>query len=806
MLKNYTIIALRFMVRQKGFSIINIAGLTIGIASSLLILLYIQDELHYDTFHRDGNRIFRITQEGQVQGKVINSAYTGFPLSTTLEEEPQVEASLRLANWATFPMRFNDQVFTERNLILADADFFGFFDFVLLEGDPQTVLQGEGKIVLTESAARRYFNYDGNKSASPIGRQMVLAQGYTATVTGIAADPPAHSHFHFTVILSLDSWKEVVTEKWTASTVITYVKMKPNAGQHALQQILTNFTNLYVVPELKKSRNINVLESRTPGNHLQFGIQPLTDIHLTSSLTDEIEENGDYQYIYLFAAIGVLITLLACINFMNLSTARSASRAREVGVRKSVGASNARLVWQFLLESYFYITIAVVMAFFIIMIVLGPFNILTHKHLDSASLLSGRFLTGIVLFVLIVGLLAGSYPAFYLTRFKPIDTLRGILYTRMRSYSIRNVLVVFQFFISAGLIIATLTVYLQLRHTQTIELGFDKHNVINLLHTKNLGKHGDEFKKALLKQPEIVAASYSNRLPPNVDWQYLFRSVGSSKDFLVNVYEVDYEHLKTMKYAMVTGRFFSPDFPSDSVAVILNETAARRMNVKGLHDQKLDTDYGNPSSRTREIIGIIQDFNFQSLQDSIHPIALVLGPQPNWEMAIRYENGKAEQALKTIQTLWKKWAPTAPFEYNFVERNFDRKMTTIKKIGLLFLLFTILAILIACLGLFGLATFTTEQRIKEIGIRKVMGASVNMIVLLLNKEFIKLVVLANLIAWPVVGWLLTAWLNQFAYHITIPWWVFLTSGLLTIIIAFLSVSAQAIRAARENPVNSLRNE
>ncbi len=795
------------MIRQKSFSIINVSGLTLGIASSLLILLYVHDELRFDTFHPDAGHTFRITQEGKMKGKIIHSAYTAYPLAIELAKDKRIASSLRLADWPTFPMRFESNAFTEPHLMLADSTFFDFFNFTLIEGNPADVLRGDAKVVLTESAAKRYFNYQGPGDKPPIGKKMVLAQGYDAVVTGIAADPPANSHFGFTVILSLDSWDEAITNSWTSSRVITYTKVIGDNAEEHLRSLLERYTTQYISPELKALRNMNMQEFRTKGNDLQFGIQPLLDIHLTSDLNDEIEQNGDIQYIYLFGAIAAFIILLACINYMNLSTARSASRAREVGIRKSVGAPNSRLVVQFLIESYFYIVLAVVAAMFIIMITIGPFNALTEKELDSSTFFSFDFAVGITAFTIVVGLLAGSYPAFYLTQFKPIDTLKGNVATRRKSYGIRNALVVFQFFISAGLIIATVTVYLQLRYIQTLELGFDKHNVINLLHTANLGRNGIEFKEALMKESEIIGASYCNRLPPNINWQYIFRPEGSSTDFLLNVYEVDQDHLKTMKYSMVKGRFFSSDFPGDTSALILNETAARRLNLVSLHSQqRIASDYGSVPGNKREVIGVIHDFNYQSLRDSIQPIALVLGRQPNWEMAIRIKDGAEAIALEKIRVLWKRFAPNAPFEYTFLDKNFDVKMEREREIGLLFLLFTLLAILIACLGLLGLATFSAEQRTKEIGIRKVLGATINNIVLLLNIDFIKLVILANLLAWPIAAWLLLVWLEQFAYHISIPWWVFLVSGIGTAMIAFLSVSVQAIRAARGNPVNSLRNE
>jgi putative ABC transport system permease protein len=807
MLRNYFTIALRFMIRQKGFSVINISGLTLGIASSLLILLYVNDELSFDRFHDHPERIYRVIEEGKMQGRQIQSAYTGYPMASALMTEcPQIEATVRLANWPTFPVRYRERANTEPNLILADSNFFRFFNFRLLEGDPDEVLRGERKLVITESAAKKYFDYKGPGDTTLIGKEMVLAQGYSAKVSGIAEDPPLQSHFHFSIILSLDSWAEAKAGGWVTSGVITYFKGKEGSDGTAFDRCLKDFTSRYVHPELKKLRSENVVNFAAEDNRLSYKIQPLLDIHLKSNLLDEMEQNGEISYIYIFISIAAFITLLACINFMNLSTARSASRAKEVGVRKSVGAPNSRIIVQFLVESYFYIFVAVVIALFIIMVVIGPFNILAGKRLDTESFFTPAFLTGIILFIFIVGLLAGSYPAFYLSYFSPIEVLKGRVRNRLRSYGIRNALVIFQFFISTGLIIATLTVYEQLRYTQQLELGFDKSNVVNLIHTANLGEKGVEFKKELLREPEIVSASYSNRLPPNINWQYLFRPLKTNKEYIINVYEVDHDHLKTMKYSMVKGRFFSKDFPGDSLAVILNETAAKYMKLENIHEEKVFTDFGDPNGTTREVIGVIHDFNFQSLKDSIQPVALVLGLEPNWEMAIRLRKGQEGKALEKIRTLWQKHAPDAPYEYTFLDKNFERKLSTERKIGMLFLLFTLLAIFIACLGLFGLATFTAELRTKEIGIRKVMGASVQNIVAMLNKDFLRLVLIANLVAWPVTGWLMIKWLQQFAYHTSLPWWSFIVAGVGTILIAFFSVSSRALRAAKGDPVNSLRDE
>jgi putative ABC transport system permease protein len=806
MLKNYLLIALRFFSRQRGFSIINIFGLTIGIACSLLILLYVQDELKFDRFHEDSNFIYRLGFEGKLQGKLTRSTLTGFPVAETLRSGvPQIESTLRVAHWQTFPVRYENQSFTEKYLLLADRNFFDFFTFRLIEGNPDSVLTGNRKVVISESAAKRYFNYKGKGDRPPIGKTLQLAQGYTVKVSGIAEDAPVNSHFHYSLILSLTSWEQTEPDEWLNGKVITYYKIGRNASPEEadikIQQVLKTRLN----DELTHLRNTNLEEYKKQGSELKYFSQPLTDIHLHSRMADEFELNGSIQYIYLFSSIAAFITFLACINFMNLTTARSASRAKEVAVRKAVGAQNNRLIFQFLLESYFYVIAAVIFAIAILVVALTPFNYFTEKELAIRNLFSIPFIIGIVTFILITGVVAGSYPAFYLTHFSPIDVLKGDLRGRLRSYGIRNVLVIFQFFISSALIVATLVVYQQLQYVQDANLGFNKYNVINLLHTKNLGRNAEAFKNEILKLPNIISASYCNRLPPNIDWQAIFRTEGTTKDFSLGVYEVDHDHLRTMGYKMVGGRFFSPEH-NDSMSVILNQTAADKLGINDFRKQKLFTTYDLTSGKSRNIIGIIQDFNFQSLKDPIQPMAMVLGYQPNWEMAIRLKGGEHDQAVESISRIFKKYAGDAPFEFSLLEDNFVSKHATEKRIGLLFIFFTTLAIVIACLGLFGLATFTAEQQRKSIGVRKVLGASVSSIVQLLNKDFLKLVLIANIIAWPVSWMLMQRWLAQFAYHVSIPWWTFVIATIITFSIAFISITGKAIGAARGNPVNSLRNE
>jgi putative ABC transport system permease protein len=805
MLKNYLLIAVRFFSRQRGFSIINISGLTIGIACSLLILLYVQDEISFDQFHADAENIYRLGFEGKVQGKLHRTTLTGFPVARVLQNGvSEIEAVTRLASWPTFPVRYEDKSYTEPYLLLADSNFFDFFSFRIIVGDGTSALNGHRKVVLSESAARKYFDYKGAGDIAPIGKTLTLAQGYTVKVAAIAEDAPKNSHFHYSLILSLPSWEISEPSLWLNNKVLTYYKIRDGLSTETVDSKIQTLLKSKLNTELTALRKADLEEYKKQGSKLRYFTQGLNSIHLESDLADEIEPNGNIEYIYLFSSIAAFITFLACINFMNLTTARSASRAKEVAVRKAVGAQNDRLVMQFLLESYFYVIAAVTFGLLIIILALTPFNYFTEKQILLSDLFSWPFIAGIFTFVILTGLVAGSYPAFYLTHFSPIEVLKGNLRERLRSYGIRNILVVFQFFISAALIVATLVVYQQLQYVKNANVGFDKVNIINLLHTKNLDKNASLFKGELLKDPDVVSASFSNRLPPNVDWQSIFRPDGTTKDFALAVYEMDYDHLETMGYKMVSGRYFSRD-RNDSLSLIVNVTAAKKLGITDFNNVKLHTTYDLPSGRERKIIGIIQDFNFQSLKQPIQPLAIILGFEPNWEMAIRLKNDDAE-TIKRIQTLFKKYAPDAPFEYSLLEGNFNLKHVTERRIGLLFMFFTALAIIIACLGLFGLATFTAEQQRKSIGIRKVLGASVSSIVALLNKEFLKLVLIANVIAWPVSWWLMSRWLGQFAYHVSVPWWTFVMATTITFLIAFISISAKAIRAASGNPVNSLRNE
>jgi len=531
----------------------------------------------------------------------------------------------------------------------------------------------------------------------------------------------------------------------------------------------------------------------------------MLDIHLKSDVAEEITPNGNIQYLYVFAIIALFIILVACINFMNLSTARSANRAKEVGIRKTIGAFRSRLVFQFIAESLLYAFLSTLLALSIISLSLGGFNALAGKQLTLSIFANPVVIASLLLFTIVIGLVAGSYPAFYLTSFKPTEVLKGKIRSGFKNSALRNVLVIFQFIISIALIFGSMVVYRQLQFIQKKNLGFDKENVVNLLHTLSLKTNAQAFKNELTMHPSFKGASFANYLPPRISLSSAFRKAGSDQDFLLNVYQVDHDHLKTMGYEMEEGRFFSREFKSDTAAIILNETAYRQMAFNNLEEAVVITYQSEPPTPLK-VIGVLKDFNYQSLRDNVRPMAILLGSEPNLEMGIRLTKGNSREQIELLESIWKKYAPDAPFEYSFVDQNFDALFRAEQRMSQIILVFTVLAISIACLGLFGLAAYTAEQRAKEISIRKVMGASVSQVMVLMTKDFTILVMVAFIVATPLAWYFAESWLSGFANRIQIDYTFVIISGMISLLIALITISYQSIKAAKENPVNAMRLE
>lgn len=803
MIRNYLKITFRNLANQKFYTALNIIGLSIGIASCLLILLYVYNELSYDTFHTKAERIYRVGLNGKIADQEIFTTNTCPPLAfTTVREFPEVENAVRIyPYWEQQVIRYEEAVIAEEKVYFADSTFFDVFTFKLLEGDPATALTEPNTLVIPEDVARKYF---GDESA--LGKTLLMGNEKTPhQVTGILEKLPPNAHFHFNMLRSMVTLEFSRNEGWFNNSFMTYLLLHEGASSASLEGKLPGLVEKYVGPEVQQYLGISLDEFSRQGNKYGYFLQPLLDIHLYSDVDDELEPNGDITYVYIFAAIAFFIILLACINFMNLATARSANRAKEVGIRKTLGSLRSSLMRQFLTESVILSLIATVLALIAALVLLGPFNNIAGKEISSALFTKPWFLLSLLGLMLIVGVLAGSYPAFYLSSFRPVEVLKGKLKAGMKSSGIRNVLVVFQFFISITLIICTLLVYEQLEYTRHKNLGFEKENVIVVKGVWRLDKGKQQtLKQELLSHSQVVNASISNNVPPGVNNTTIFRKKGTEEDIIISTYHVDHEHLSSMQIELLQGRNFSRDFPTDTAAILLNEAAVREFGFDNALNESV-LYFGGDNMREYKVVGVFKDFNFETLRNKVRPLALMLTTQGS-SISVRIAPGDVPATLAMIESAWNQHAPGEPFQYSFLDEDYDALFRAEQQLGKVFSIFTGLAILVACLGLLGLAAFMAEQRTKEIGIRKVMGASGTSVMLLLSKDFTQLVIIAFVLSIPAAYFIMDKWLEGFAFRIAIGPGIFILAGVAALLIAWLTVSWQSIKAASANPVNSLRSE
>ena len=808
MLFNYLKIALRNIRRQKFYAFINITGLTIGLITSLLIILYVVDEFSYDKFHKDANSIYRVNLMGRMSGQEFTSAYSSAPIAAGFTEEiPEVEKACRITPWKDISIVHLEDSYTEKIVLLADSNFFDFFSFKLILGDPKTVLTKPYSIVLTETAAIQIFGYTGPGDNRSIGQTLEFGtEKWTCTVTGIVKDPPPNSHFHFSMILSMGSWDYSRNSNWVSNSLLTYIKLYENADWKYVESKIPDLVIKHIGPQAQQYLGITLEEFIKQGGAYGFYLQPLLDIHFTPEVDLQLEPGGNMNTIYLLIGIVIFIVVIACINFMNLSTARFSGRAKEVGVRKSLGGSVSRLRAQFLIESVLYTLISLIIAQVVLTLILPQFNVLSGKLLTIKSLYNFYYLTAIILLVFIIGILAGSYPAFYLTSFKPVEVLRGRIKAGMKSKGIRRTLVIFQFTMSIGLIICTLLIYKQLQYMQNKDLGFDKNNLIVIKNAESLGSDKNAFKEELLKMPEVVNVSICNLVPPNVNYSDLFRPLGiDNQERGCNYCIADEDLLTTLKTSMVDGRFFSKEFPSDFRGVVINEAAARLFGWEDPVGQKVQTFWKENNEDVREVIGVVKDYNFQSLAEEITSLIIFSGTEGN-NLLVRLTPGDISRKINAIQSKWKSFPGKGSFDYSFITDDFSAKFRKEQQLSKIFIVFTLLAIVIASLGLLGLATFTAEQRSKEIGIRKAMGASSNSVVKLMSLEYLNLIFISFFIAVPLSYFIISWWLKNFAYKTNIGAISFIIGGVIAVLIAVLSVGYQSLKAASRNPVDSLKYE
>lgn len=811
MFKNNLKIAFRNLRKNKGFSFINLFGLTIGLSCCLLIGLFIWNELSFDRYHKNADRIYRVSREfintdGSIQ---LHLGSLAPPFAPLLENDfPDIEAAIRLLqNTVTFQKE--DRFYAEDNVFMAEPELFELFDIPLISGDATTALNEPFSILLSESTAKKYFDTE-----NPINQTLRGMGQFDLKVTGVFKDFPYNSHFHPDILTSFSTLNdpniygaEGLRTNWGNNSFSTYLLLPDNYPIENLEQQFPAFLDKNMAGYYNQGK----ASERT-----KLYLQPLTDIHLHGHLDSEIEENGDIRRVYLFAIIAALILLIACINYMNLSTARSSTRAKEIGVRKVVGAERSQIVWQFLSESFLLSLLATIFAIVIAQLALPFVNQMMGQELQitNSMLLTIPFIT--VLVALVAGFLAGFYPALVLSGMKPLNILKGgvMVNGKRGGSSLRKVLVTGQFAISIGLIIATIVVFQQLNFMQNKDIGLDKDHVVALNFYSNIAANYESFRNELIAENSIKNVGRSSRIPSG----RLLDSYGSAQVQLsgeeleqsaadLKSLTVDHRFIPTYDLNLAAGRNYREDKGLDrSGSFILNEKAAKTL---GWSDGEAAVGkrivYGG---RDAHIVGVLDNFNFESLHQNIQPMILFIpSDSTNFNyLSVKLDGQQLPVALAHLEQVWKQFLPQFPFDYQFVDEEFGALYEAEQRQGRVFISFALLAILVACMGLFGLTAFVTQQRVKEIGIRKILGATTTSLITLLSKDFLKLVLIALVIATPLAYFLMEGWLADFAYRIDLQWWMFVVAGVLGIGVAFLTVSIQSMKAALANPVQSLRSE
>ncbi len=811
MLKNYLKIAWRNLRRNKTFSFINIFGLAIGLSCFLLIALYVLDELSFDRFYKNADRIYRINAHIRFGGTDLNFPFTSDMMGQMLKKDyPQVEEYARVYNSSGNKLVKKDNNYiNEYKVCHADSTFFRIFNVPVIAGDIKNALNEPNTVVITEKIAKKYFG-----STDAVGKTLETNDNNKTLykVTAVIRDLPGNSHFNFEFYFSMKNvnydWGQFLSHNFH-----TYLLLRPGVSQKAVENKFPDYIDKYCIPQAKQFMQISSMdELRKSGNNIEYYMTPLTKIHLYSTLQYEFLPGGNIQYVYIFSAVALFILIIACINFMNLTTARSANRAKEVGIRKVLGTEKKDLISQFLVECTLMVVLSMLIAIGIAYLVLPLFNNVSSKSMSLMNLFSPVILPLLILLPFVVGLLAGSYPAFFLSSFKPIEVLKGKLKMGSRSGGLRSTLVVFQFATSIILIIGTIVIYRQLHFIQTKNLGFSKGQVLIINDAYALKNNLTPFKNDVLQMPGVTSGSVSGFLPVSSsnrsDNTFSTSTVMDTKNgFDMQTWAVDYDYIKTLGMQIAKGRNFSKDFGGDSSAVIINEATEKNLGWDDPIGKKIYSNYYSPNNSMvgYTIIGVVKDFNYSSLKQNVGMLGLFL-KQSTGLISFKVNASNIPDVLKQVENKWKAMAPGMPYSYRFLDDAFNEMYSSEQKIGKIILIFSTLAILIACLGLFGLSTFIAEQRTKEIGIRKVLGSSVSGIVQLLSKDFIRLVAIAFVIAAPLAWWAMNKWLQDFANRTSISWWIFLLAGILAFVIAIATVSFQAVKAALMNPVKSLRTE
>ncbi|HEV2478966.1 MAG TPA: ABC transporter permease [Puia sp.] len=800
MLTNHLRAAWRHFRREKGVTAINIFGLTLGATACIFILLYVIDELSYDRYNVKANRIFRIASDLHINGGTINAVATPFSMSTALVHDfPAVENAVRIRAVRTdVAIHVGDNVFLQSGTALADSSLFDIFTLPMLYGDPRTALKAPNSIVLTATTAKRYFN-----TTDVVGRTLTLDQDTAlCKITGVISDFPAESHFHFPLIRSMQQHRV----EWINFYSATYILARPGITEKDIDRMLTQIVVKYIDPAIKQQLHTGAAELKRNGDRFRFYAIPLTRIHLYSNIGQEFEVNGNIQYVILFMGVAVLILIVACINFVNLSIARSIRRMREIGVKKLMGSGRTRLAAQFLVESIGAAAIAMTLALIFVVLLLPFFDQLTGKAFDASFLLSPWTIPVFTGATIIVGLLSGGYPAFLLSGVDPLAILRGQTAMGLRAGALRTGLLVFQFSTAIILLISTGVIYSQLYYIRHRALGYSREQVVTVKDTRSLGDKVWTFANETRRIPGVESVTVSGFLP---DQKVVFRgffkdpSGSETATALLADWQIDANYLPTLGMQIATGRNFSADMPTDSGCVLINETAAR---VLGYVHPLGEYIYTGPNVMTPyRIIGVVKDFNTGSLRNPIDPVVFRLARDGS-AVTMRIKPQDIAGTLKSIRAINATIAGGQPFVYSFLDDDFSRLYTADQRTGSLAAIFSLLAVFIAGMGMFGLVAAASEQRTKELGVRRVLGARLNHLIKLLLKEYSLPITLAIGMALPTGAWLMHSWLRGFAYRTGLQPWIFITAPLCAIVLAFLIVGAKAGQTTRVNLAKTLRTE
>jgi len=795
MFRNYLKVAIRNIKKNKIYSAINIVGLAIGMASALMITLYVIHEKSFDEFHENSDNIYRVVVKASIGDTKIGQTYTPAILTPTLlDNYPEVEKSIRFANYNKgCIVKYDEQTFNEQKVALVDSEIFDIFTLPFIKGNPKTALKEPNTAVISETTAKKYF---GNEN--PINK-IIRVDEYDCKITGIMRDIPINSHFHFSILVSLYTNNRYKNTHWFANNFHTYILLKEGVSQASFDAKLPEFVRTYLFQ--------NYEEWESKGNFWEYYLQPIKDIHLNSDLNGEFEANGNSNYVSMFTIIGIFIILIASINYMNLSTARLSGRAREVGIRKVVGSSKFLLMRQFLTESVLLSFLSLILALFILHLTLPMFsNLVGVAELSIPYFDYHLFLPFLIGFTLLIGVLSGSYPAIYLSSIGSISALSGKGIKGSKNKWLRNGLVLLQFTISIFLLFGTLIVDNQLDYLQSKNIGLDKEQVVVIKTPLSLEQRSEPFKDALRENSSVFSVAGAHNFPGIGFNNIGFKAEGLEDGITLNLFLSDYDFMKTIKLEIESGRFFSKDFQTDTSGIILNEAAAELLGW----EDPLSMHLSPHNDHQYSVIGVVKDFHYESLHQTVRPAAILLRTGYfEWSeryIAVRIETGNISSTLEYINNEWDKFSSDVPFEYSFLNDEFDKLYHNELRTSQLSSVFSFLAIFVACLGLLGLASYTAELKTKEIGIRKIHGASVGSLILMMEREFTLWVIIANIIAWPVGYYVMNKWLESFAYRIDLSLLEFIISGGLALTIALLTVSFQSFKAASANPIDSLRNE